>query len=467
MNTNTPSSSSVSSAWGNGNKIMNLASRKIEGSQHTIGNSKSVESVGKSKLPTIGDVDLEDAARRAYKTMFLITVLNNREEEDGHYNKSDFTRLSAADFKSKYLKLKSEVTDIKSKYKEMNQLSPEQMMKLRMIQWAEYLNNHYPAQQRIAERQSEYETKMRESGRSDKDILHNKQFSSDHVHEEEREIEVKVKQPKDNNKAKADKSKGASDTKTADYDEKERNFLIAKLKEIGIEADPKATNEELRTLLKGKEKTKSVKVKATGSSEKDGESEKPKTETKRIKTLEGDPVNMRAYNNARSQVYDSMEHDNPWRTKISASNRLGDKIANFFKGNKNSFTREEANAKKHLQEARRILVNNNVANKDKKFKLTGPMDKYTTNEIIKYATGAKGYNDPYGAGNQFTDKEIAYIKDVISKMKPDYTWEFTVEDVYMDGELFSECESSLVNVESDELVEESAIEELQQLADLL
>lgn len=387
MAINNPSmSSAASKRWNDGQKQLNAVNAKVGVSDHTIGDTKPVSAVGKTKLPKMGDVDLEAEARKAYKTMFSIRILNNRDEERGLYAKSDFTSLSKDVFHDKYMKLKQEVERIRQTYTLMNQLSAEQIMKLRMIQWAEYLNNHYPAQQRLADRQAGYESKMRGSARTDEDILRNTRRNSDRT----------ITTP-DGHSARAVNSK-----------------LVP----------PNYT---------------------------------------------GEVYDKRAYDNARSQVYDSMDHDNPWRTTISKENRLGNKISKLFSngktGGKNSFTREEASAKKHLKEARRILVNNNVANKDKKFKSTGPMDKYTTNEIIKYATGEK--NDPYGSGNQFTDKEIAYIKDVISKMKDDYTWEFTVEDAYMDGELFSECESSLVNVESDELVEESAIEELQQLADLL
>jgi len=172
-----------------------------------------------------------------------------------------------------------------------------------------------------------------------------------------------------------------------------------------------------------------------------------------------------AYKNANSQVYDAMDHSNPWRTSTDLSNRKASafsKITKYF-GGKTATTKEESNAKKHLKDARKILVTSNAVNDDKKFKSTGAFDKYTTDAIVKIAEG----KDVFGIKDVFGDKELDYIKDVISKMPNNYTWEFTIEDTYMNGEVFSECESSLVNVESDELVEESAIEELQQLADLL
>jgi len=378
-----------------------------------------VAQVGRTKLPTVKNTDLEKEARELYKTRYEIEILNNAEEKAGHYNKSDFTRLSLSELDDRIKKVKEEAEHIRRTYKEMEELSPEMMITLRHLTWLQVLRSNYRSQEAIAKKQAQYETQMRSSSRTDKDILHNKQYTSDHTEIIDKEIVVPRKPKKKKNNS--DKSDSIVDDSYAGSDS------------AGAFSD---TDEPKYDIIR----------------------------TREVKTTE---PNNKAYNNARSQVYDSMEHENPWITTINAKNRIGDRISRFFgggsSGSKNSFSKEESTAKKHLKEARRIIVTNNLVNKDSKFKVSGPFDKYTTDAIIKFTEG----KDLYNIKDIFTDKEIAYIKDVISKMKPDYTWEFAVEDTYIGGELFSECESSLVNVESDELVEESAIEELQQLADLL
>lgn len=165
----------------------------------------------------------------------------------------------------------------------------------------------------------------------------------------------------------------------------------------------------------------------------------------------------RANKNAKSNRYDEIDHSEDWRTNS---------------GNSLALRRLNSKSKSVLLKVRdRMVANDHKFTKDEKFiKFGKNLDKYTVKKIVDATKSGEDSVMYKGYFTSADNKLLNYIDERLSQMgsKADETvWEFTNEDAYLNGELFTECVTDLVNVESEETFEESVMNDIQQLADLL